>query len=170
MIYEEPPLGLHASPQLGEEAQRMDADDDGDNGDVITGPSILNIGIAGLPFSKIFIRADYIRVYDFLDHREISRFPNGLAPAAVLMSQPGNGKFHLLIQRAERWYSCMLEGKSVWVSYAISRCLVDRKAIIWYRDQTCYLFVREGVFRAPANFPSSCFRTFVWTLVDSDEG
>ena len=58
-------------PKLGDEAhwQRMDVDDDGDSDDddIITGPFILNIGIAGLPFSKIFIRADYIRVYDFLN-------------------------------------------------------------------------------------------------------
>jgi len=47
--------------------------------------------------------------------------------------------------------------------------LVDRKVTIWYRDHTCYLSVREGVFEAPPNFPSSYFRTFVWTLVDSDE-
>ena len=60
------------------------------NDDLIDGPSILNIGIDGLPFQKIFIRAEYIRIYDLLDHRELSRFPNGLAPAAVLTGQPGN--------------------------------------------------------------------------------
>jgi hypothetical protein len=61
----------------------------------------------------------------------------------------------------------MLKGKTVWGFYAV--CLVDRKATIWYRDKTCFLFVREGIFRAPANFPSSYFQTFVWILVDSDE-
>ena len=61
------------------------------------------------------------------------------------------------------------EGKSVWVYYALCRRLVDRKAVIWYRDQTHYLFVKTGVFKAPPDFPSSYFRTFVWTLVDSDE-
>ena len=40
---------------------------------------------------------------------------------------------------------------------------------MWYRDHACYLFVREGVFEVPANIPSSYFRTFFWTLVDSDE-
>ena len=61
------------------------------------------------------------------------------------------------------------EGKSVWVYYALCRRLVERKAVIWYRDQTHYLFLKAGVFQAPPDFPSSHFRTFVWTLVDSDE-
>ena len=76
----------------------MDLDDCDDDDDLIKGPSILNIDIDGLPFPKIFIRAEYIRVYDLLDHRELSRFPNHLAPAAVLTGQPGNGEFPLLIQ------------------------------------------------------------------------
>jgi len=88
---------LREPPQLG-----MDLDDRVNlNDDLIDGPSILNIGIDGLPFQKIFIRAEYIRIYDLLDHRELSRFPNGLAPAAVLTGQPGNGEFPL-IQQTER--------------------------------------------------------------------
>ena len=63
----------------------------------------------------------------------------------------------------------MREGKSVWVYYALCRRLVERKAVIWYRDRLCYLFLKEGVFVAPPDFPSSYFRIFVWTLVDSDE-
>lgn len=53
--------------------------------------------------------------------------------------------------------------------YALCRRLVERKPVIWYRDQVCYLFLKEGVFVAPPDFPSSYFRIFVWTLVDSDE-
>jgi len=147
----------------------MDVDDNNNN--IIPGPSILNTGIDRLPFPKIFIRADYIRIYDFLDRLEIIRFPNGLTPAAVLTGHLGTGKFHLSMQQAEHCtHLCMTrQVKSVWVSYAICRCLVDRKVTIWYCDHTCYLFVREGVFEAPPNFPSSYFRTFIWTLVDSDE-
>ena len=63
----------------------------------------------------------------------------------------------------------MCEGKSVWVYYALCRRLVERKPVIWYRDHSCFLFLKGGVFRAPAEFPSSHFRTIVWTLVDSDE-
>jgi hypothetical protein len=109
LIFEEPPQRNsqpHASPhgsELGDEAQCMDVDDDDDDDDdVIPGPSILNIGVDRLPFSKIFIRADYIRVYDFLDQLEIIQFPNGLAPSAVLTGHPGIGKFPLSIQQAER--------------------------------------------------------------------
>ena len=97
----------------------MDVDDNNNN--IIPGPSILNTGIDRLPFPKIFIRADYIRIYDFLDRLEIIRFPNGLTPAAVLTGHLGTGKFHLSMQQAEHCtHLCMTrQVKSVWVSYAI---------------------------------------------------
>jgi hypothetical protein len=60
------------------------------------------------------------------------------------------------------------KGKSVWIYYALRRCLAEKKPIIWYREQACYLFVEEGVYEVPAGFKPSYFKTFVWTLVDSD--
>ena len=113
LIFEDPPRRNqpHASPhgsELGDESQRMDVDN---SDDVIPGPSILNIGIDRLPFSTLFIRADYIRVYDFLDKLEVIRFPNGLAPAAVLTGHPGTGKLPLSIQQAEYVYSYMHDAR-----------------------------------------------------------
>lgn len=60
-------------------------------------------------------------------------------------------------------------GKSGWIYYALRRRLAERKPVIWYREQACYLFVEEGVYKAPPQFPPSSFNTVVWTLVDSDE-
>lgn len=61
-------------PLAWDEAQHMDVDSDNN---IITGPSILNIGINRLPFSKTFIQAEYIWVYIFLNHCKISWFSNG---------------------------------------------------------------------------------------------
>jgi hypothetical protein len=44
-----------------------------------------------------------------------------------------------------------------------------KRPVIWYRDQTLYLFVDEGIFEAPPSFKPSHFTSFVWTFVDSDE-
>src|SRR5882672_2777541 len=44
-----------------DEHMRVDGEVDDD---FIPGCAILNIGIDGLPFQKIWIRADYIRIYD----------------------------------------------------------------------------------------------------------
>ena len=65
----------------------MDVDDD--DSSCPPGCAILDIGIDNLPFHKIWIRADYIRVYDFIESREA---PNRMAvnllpPAAVVTGQ-----------------------------------------------------------------------------------
>lgn len=77
-------------PAESDEDKPMDVDDD----DFPPGCAILDIGIDDLPFQKIWIRADYIRVYDFIESREA---PNRMAvnllpPAAVVTGQPGIGK------------------------------------------------------------------------------
>ena len=41
------------------------------------------------------------------------------------------------------------KGKSVWVYYALRRCLAESKPVIWYYCGACYLFVEEGVYRCP---------------------
>jgi hypothetical protein len=63
----------------------------------------------------------------------------------------------------------MRKGKSAWIYYALRRRLAEKKPVIWYREQICYLFTQEGVYEAPEHYGPSYFKTFVWTLVDSDE-
>ena len=67
--------------------------------DFIPGCAILNIGIDDFPFQKIWIRADYIRVYNYLESREVppAGINNHLAPGAVVTGQPGIGEFSLSI-------------------------------------------------------------------------
>jgi hypothetical protein len=57
----------------------------------------------------------------------------------------------------------------MWVYYALHRRLAEMKPVIWFREQSCFLFVQEGVYEVPRSFKPSYFQTFVWTLVDSDE-
>jgi hypothetical protein len=79
------------SDETMDEGQRTDLDDD-----IVPGCYLLDIGIEGLDFSKIWIRAEYKRVYDFLEiHYKKPSVPLGRAPAAVLTGQPGIGAFSL---------------------------------------------------------------------------
>lgn len=41
--------------------------------------------------------------------------------------------------------------------------------MIWLYQQTSYLFIDEGVYVVPKDFPPGAFNYFVRTLVDSDE-
>jgi hypothetical protein len=102
-----------------------------------------------------------------------SRVVRPLASAIAWHHQPSSPGYQGSVSslRRDRVGTLLLtytKRKSIWVYYALCRRLVER-AVIWYRDQTHYLFVKTGVFKAPPGFPSSYFRTFVWTLVDSDE-
>src|SRR5258708_6020015 len=92
------------------EVDPMDVDMDEEEEDEI-GPEcyILNIGIKGLPHSKIWIRTDYIRIYDYCSgHYEscLSQPSRWVAPSIIITGQPGVGKssfrvrnFRLIWQR-----------------------------------------------------------------------
>ena len=81
--------------QGGDEPGPMDVDvseeEDLDD-DIIEGCYSLEIGIKGFEFPRIWIRAEYIRIYDALEdyYREPS-YPY-MAPAAVITGQPGIGE------------------------------------------------------------------------------
>ena len=75
---------------------RMDMDFDlNDVGaDVIPGCYVLNIDIEGIERSKIWIRADYIRVYNYLETiNDGTSKAEGVAPSATITGQPGIGEF-----------------------------------------------------------------------------
>jgi len=139
--------------------------------DILPGCYLLDIGIRGLDFRKIWVRAEYQRVYNLVEaHYKKPGVPYGQAPAVVVTGQPGIGVFSLspfviliLTQRLIR------TGKSVWIYYALRRRFAEEKPVIWYKDKTCFLFTGEGVYEAPPSSKPSYFEVFVWTLVDSDE-
>lgn len=168
----QPPIPAAGDDGLGSEDQLMhvdfDVSDVGD--DVIPGCYVLNIGISGLERSKIWIRADYIRVYNFLETIDDGTSKaKDMAPGAIITGQPGIGEFLFLFHLPSTNTCIVCKGKSIWVYYALRRRLAEMKPVMWYRGGTRYLFVAEGVYQAPRCYDSTHFHKFVWTLVDSDE-
>lgn len=69
-------------------SEAEDSDDD-----VIKGCHSLEIDIERFPYRKIWIRAEYIRIYDAIEtFFKQSLYPGGLVPAAVITGQPGIGQ------------------------------------------------------------------------------
>ncbi|KIM39972.1 hypothetical protein M413DRAFT_29116 [Hebeloma cylindrosporum] len=133
--------------------------------DFIPGCYMLDIGIEGFPYPKIWIRADYIRIFDYL---QVYYDGHGFKISPQLLLLPVNQgsvsshRFmdYIITNRTPR------KGKSVWVYYGLRRCLAESKPVIWYHDGACHLFVNEGVYKMPADYG---IKGFIWTLVDSDE-
>jgi hypothetical protein len=72
-----------------DQGERTDLEDD-----ILPGCYVLDIGIDGIAYSSIWVRAEYKRIYDTLEkfYDVVSRQP-GQAPGAVLTGQPGIGEF-----------------------------------------------------------------------------
>ncbi len=68
------------------------SEEEGLDDDVIKGCYCLEIDIEGFMYPRIWICAEYIRIYDALEiYCQKSSYPNRLAPAAVITGQPGIG-------------------------------------------------------------------------------
>lgn len=67
-----------------------DIDSDGDS-DIIDGCYVLDFGLEGISPSKIWVRADYIRIYDELEIW-LNDKPREKAPGAIVVGQPGIGE------------------------------------------------------------------------------
>ena len=70
-----------------DEATTMDPDDD-----IISGCYMLDIDIKGLRLSKLWIRAEYIRVFNFVNVYHDRPTVAGKAPCVVVTGQPGIGE------------------------------------------------------------------------------
>ncbi|KAF8350326.1 hypothetical protein F5887DRAFT_944842 [Amanita rubescens] len=108
---------------------------------------ILDIGIRGVE-DKIWVRADYIRMFEFAEKFYAESLSKPLSPCLVIAGQPGIGK-------------------TLWRWYALRVCCAQKKPVILYSNGTCWLFVEEGVFKQPTNFEPSYYKTVIWTLLDS---
>lgn len=84
-------------PAVGSELGDERMDEDGSEGaglddDIIPGCYFLEIDIEGLEYPMIWIRADYIRIYNALEtHYRKPAYPHQ-APAAVITGEPGIGE------------------------------------------------------------------------------
>jgi hypothetical protein len=70
------------------DGDRTDLDSD----DIIAGCYMLDIGIDDFPFPKIWVRADYIRIFNYLQAYYDWPRAHNVAPAVVITGQPGIGK------------------------------------------------------------------------------
>jgi hypothetical protein len=79
------------------ESEPQDEDSDEEEEDAfIPGCYLLDITIENLFSKKIWIRADYIRIYDFVEtYFKKKRFDMFTAPAVVVTGHPGVGEFAL---------------------------------------------------------------------------
>ncbi|KAI9446377.1 hypothetical protein H4582DRAFT_555902 [Lactarius indigo] len=124
------------------------AEEDEDKGDETgAGCYVLTLGIPDLECQKLWIRKDYIRLYDFYQKYQES------------CRKKAGGSLTCHHRTTRHCY---------WVYYALRRRLSEKNPVIWYREGTLFLFV-EGVCQVPEHFRSSGLKTIVWTLVDSDE-
>ena len=69
----------------------VDSDGDGPDGDIGNGCYVLDIGLNGIEPSKIWVRADYIHIYDELEIW-LNDEPMEKAPSAIVVGQPGIGE------------------------------------------------------------------------------
>jgi hypothetical protein len=92
-----------------------------------------------------------------------------MAPAAVITGQPGIGEN--LLHSHLTYHQTFYTGKSVWLYYALCRCLSERRPVIRYYCKKPYMFAEEGVYDMGKHFHflQARFESDVWTLVDSDE-
>ncbi|KAI0280169.1 hypothetical protein BGY98DRAFT_964997 [Russula aff. rugulosa BPL654] len=128
-----------------------DESEDEDEDTVLPGCYVLDINNDGIDLKSIWVRAEYIRIYDYLvEHYNEQINHGGRAPSAVITGQPGIGK-------------------STWLYYALRRSLSERRPTIFrYRNEP-YIFVEDGVFYMRDRFQLAQYKSVVWALVDADE-
>ncbi|KAF8506809.1 hypothetical protein F5888DRAFT_37159 [Russula emetica] len=121
------------------------------NDDIGPGCYGLDLGIK-FKCSKLWVRQDYIRAYNYCRerHEEGPSDETEMARSVVITGQPGIGK-------------------SYWITYAVRRRLGERKPFLWLRGSFCFLFVEDGVFeRLVDHVSGGDFVPFLWAFVDAD--
>ncbi|CAA7262754.1 unnamed protein product [Cyclocybe aegerita] len=137
-------------------------DDKADVGEVgiLPGCYALKVGIPGFGYTSIWLRAEYIRIFNVCEEyfakitgRQAKKDSSRRPPSFVISGQPGIGK-------------------TLWLYYAARRFAAERRAFIWVHGNGCYLYTEEGVFEVPDNWQDSDFIPGIpiWTLIDSTSG
>ena len=143
----------------------------GDPSNIEPGCYALDIGIPGILVDKMWIRAEYLEIYDYFEDYYYKTEGLGRCPGGVLTGQPGIGEctWFIIVSLLLRFRrGC--KGKSMWIYYAIRRRIGERKPVIWYWQQTLRLFVEEGVYESPPDFELFWLKYITWTMVDSNTG
>ncbi|KAF8516562.1 hypothetical protein BU17DRAFT_76626 [Hysterangium stoloniferum] len=135
----------------------MDVDDDGE-AEILPDCYSLGIGIKGFTRQFIWVRAEYIRIFDACQRQyeeTITPMPgcyfSGEPPSFVITGQPGIGK-------------------TLWQIYAARRCASEKCPFLWLRKDRYTLFVEEGAYKLPTSWEHDDFlpSSRVWVFVDSE--
>jgi len=130
-----------------------------------SGDYILDVGLEGRP--QIYVRKEYDLFYNICKAYLKQDDPALKILSVVITGQPGIGECSSAQLTAINVH--WLKGKSYWSCYAMCRHLSEREPVLWYGSGgDCVLFVEEGVFIVPQNFPPRDFKIRIWTLVDSN--
>ncbi|KAF8525513.1 hypothetical protein BU17DRAFT_41732 [Hysterangium stoloniferum] len=127
----------------------MDVDDD-EEADILPGCYFLGTGIEGLP-QFIWIRAEYIRIFDACQRQYEGRYFSERPPSFVITGQPGIGK-------------------TLWQIYAARRCAAEKRPFLWLYQDRYTLFVEEGAYELPTDWALGDFlpSSRVWAFIDSE--
>ncbi|KAH9974969.1 hypothetical protein BGW80DRAFT_1169885 [Lactifluus volemus] len=126
-----------------------DEEHDDENGEENDGDLLPESPIIVSSWSRLLIRAEYLRIYNWVEEMYDEGTPN--RPAAVVVTgQPGIGKTY-------------------WAYYALRRRLGEKSDTLWFQASESYLFCSEGVLIVPADFLFRKFSSRIWTLIDSSE-
>ncbi|KAL5512348.1 hypothetical protein ACEPAG_3340 [Sanghuangporus baumii] len=119
-----------------------------ENGDLLPGSPFMEGILDGMVF---LVRAEYIRMYEYVEDcfakESLSR-----RPAVVITGQPGIGK-------------------TVWIQYALRRCLGERRPVMLMMNTRYVLFSESGVKKIPSDSAIFVERKPInetpWCLIDS---
>lgn len=116
----------------------VDVDDVDDN--IIPGCYALNIDVEGLELSKIWIRADYIRVYNSLDSlRDVTTASIFQRIGAILTGEPGIGEFPLSLRQTSTNYVQREERLRCVMRYADALQEGSQSSGIYFSLVICFL-------------------------------
>ncbi|KAH9172639.1 hypothetical protein EDB89DRAFT_2229267 [Lactarius sanguifluus] len=115
--------------------------DEGEGDETVPGCYVLNIGIESI-WPELLVRKEYIRLYKYCKKYLGTHRDEPKPPSVVITGQPG---------------------------IALCQRLTEGEPVIWFSDTRRYLFVEEGIFEVPRDYPSSKFKTRIWTFIDADD-
>lgn len=147
----------------------MEVDDSDPESETGPGCYLLDFQL-GLWGSRLWVRKDYIRLYDFCNQwygQATSGDFRYQAPSVVITGQSGIGRVVFLTTVSSS--NTARKGKSLWINYAVRRRLGEAKPFIWYCADRGFLFVEEGVFYKRLDDLPDSFTRYLWTFVDVDE-
>jgi hypothetical protein len=121
---------------------------------------------------RLFIRAEYVWLYNWVEQTYNSQGGTSNLPLAVVLTgQPGIGKYSIIDTRNSFFDTPLCIGKSLWAYYILHWHLGERSITLWFQKPECHLFCSEGVLVIPATFSFNRlkFSLHIWTIVDSTQ-